>query len=102
MLFKKRSSDNDATDKSEIVIEERGIYVLGSGCKKCNSLEANIKSALKKLHIEENVYHITDLGVIAGFGVMSTPALVIDKKVVSYGSVLTKAECVEILLKAGR
>ncbi len=78
---------------------ETGIYVLGSGCKKCNTLEDHVKQALKALGIEENVFHITDFGVIAKLGVMTTPALVIDKKVVSYGKELSVKECEDILKK---
>ena len=69
-----------------------GIKVLGGGCAKCHELEANMKAALDELEISENVELITDFSVIASFGVMSTPALVIDNKVVSYGKVLKKDE----------
>ena len=58
---------------------------LGSGCAKCNSLEENVKEALACLNIKEEVKHIRDFTLIAAMGVMTTPALVIDNKVVSYG-----------------
>ena len=80
-------------------VSRDGIIVLGSGCKKCNDLESNVRKALHSLGIEEEIKHITDFGVIASFGVMSTPALVIDNKVVSYGKVLSEAESLEILKK---
>jgi small redox-active disulfide protein 2 len=73
-----------------------GIKVLGGGCAKCHELEANTKAALDELGISENVELITDFSVIATYGVMSTPALVIDNKVVSYGKVLKKDEIIRL------
>lgn len=76
-----------------------GIIVLGSGCKKCNELERNVQKALENLNINEQINHITDFREIASYGVMSTPALVIDNEVVSYGRVLSESESIEILKK---
>ncbi|MDO4615394.1 MAG: thioredoxin family protein [Lachnospiraceae bacterium] len=76
-----------------------GIKVLGGGCAKCHELEANTKTALAELGIEEPVELITDFAVIATYGVMSTPALVVDNKVVSYGKVLKPAEVAELVKK---
>jgi len=73
-----------------------GIRVLGGGCAKCHELEANTKAALEEMGINENVELITDFSVIATYGVMSTPALVIDNKVVAYGKVLKKDEIIKI------
>jgi len=96
MLFrKKKESKEEINQKQEI--NSTGIYVLGSGCPKCNLLEENVKEALSKLEISEDIQHITDFKVIAEFGVMSTPALVIDNSVVSYGKVISVEECIEIL-----
>lgn len=75
------------------------IQVLGSGCKKCNELEAATKAALEQLHMDTAIEHVTDFVQIAAYGVMSTPALVVDGKVVSYGKVLKKDEVVKILEK---
>lgn len=69
-----------------------GIKVLGGGCAKCHELEANTKAALEEMGVNENVELITDYAVIATYGVMSTPALVIDNKVVAYGKVLKTDE----------
>lgn len=99
MLFKKKSCCNQVIGQSESNIEETGIYVLGSGCSKCNSLENNVKEALDILGIQEEIKHIRDFSVIASMGVMSTPALVIDNKVVSYGKVLNTNECVQLIMK---
>lgn len=75
------------------------IKILGSGCKKCINLADNTHAALAKLAIEAEVLKVTDFAEIAGHGVMSTPALVIDDKVVSVGKVLSSIE-IEALLKA--
>lgn len=76
-----------------------GIKVLGSGCAKCNALEAAVKEALAELSMDTAIDHVTDFSQIAAYGVMSTPALVVDGKVVSYGKVLKKSEVIEILKK---
>ncbi|WP_294467065.1 thioredoxin family protein [uncultured Anaerofustis sp.] len=77
--------------------EEAFIKVLGAGCTKCNELENNVREALKELNINDEIEHITDFVQIASYGVMSTPALVLDKKVVCYGKVISKKEVIEIL-----
>lgn len=76
------------------------VKILGSGCAKCNQLEANTVEALKALGMETAVDHVTDFSKIAQYGVMSTPALVYDGKVLSYGKVLTVSEASELLKKA--
>ncbi len=75
------------------------VKVLGSGCAKCNQLEAATKEALKRLGMDTAIDHVTDFAQIASYGVMSTPALVVDGKVVSYGKVLSAEEVVRILQK---
>ena len=76
-----------------------GVKVLGSGCAKCKALEANVKEALSELNIDTTIEHVTDFTQIAAYGVMSTPALVVDSKVVSFGKVLKKDEVIDILKK---
>lgn len=79
--------------------EGAGIKVLGSGCAKCNQLEAATKAALEQLGMDTTIDHVTDFAQIAAYGVMTTPALVIDGKVVSYGKVVKTEEVVKILQK---
>lgn len=67
-----------------------GVKVLGSGCAKCHALEDATRAALAELHMETTIDHVTDFSQIATYGVMTTPALVVDDKVVSYGKVLKK------------
>lgn len=80
-------------------LEGASVKILGSGCSKCNELEANTKAALEQLGMESAIDHVTDFAKIASYGVMSTPALVVDGKVVSYGKVLKTEEVVRILQK---
>jgi small redox-active disulfide protein 2 len=73
------------------------IEVLGTGCKKCQQLEANVKEAIASLKLNAEVLHITDPIEIAKRGVMSTPALVVNSKVVSKGKVMTPVEIEPLL-----
>lgn len=77
--------------------EGASIKILGSGCAKCNKLEAATKLALEQMGMQTDIEHVTDFSRIASYGVMTTPALVIDGRVVSYGKVLKSEEVVELL-----
>ncbi|WP_308857739.1 thioredoxin family protein [uncultured Oscillibacter sp.] len=77
-----------------------GIQVLGSGCAKCNALEDAVKAALAELGQEPVVEHVTDFVQIAAMGVMTTPALAVDGRVVSSGRVLTKEEAKQLIQEA--
>jgi len=87
----------EVMEKAEQRKADGGIKVLGGGCAKCHELEANTKAALSELGLNEDVELITDFSVIATYGVMSTPALVIDHKVVAYGKVLKKQEIADAI-----
>lgn len=65
----------------------RMIEVLGSGCPNCRKLEANAREAIVMAGVEAEVRHVTDPREIVARGVMSTPGLVIDGKVVSTGRI---------------
>jgi small redox-active disulfide protein 2 len=73
------------------------IQVLGTGCKKCVSLKANVDTALKDLGIEADVQKIEDINEIVKFGVMSTPALAVDGQVKFTGRVATPEEIKSVL-----
>ena len=79
--------------------EGAAVKILGAGCAKCNQLEAATKAALGQLGMNTTIDHVTDFSQIAAYGVMTTPALVVDGKVVSYGKVLKTDEVVKILQK---
>jgi small redox-active disulfide protein 2 len=84
---------------TEAISKGEAVKVLGSGCAKCNQLEANVKTALEQLGMDTAIEHVTDFSQIAAYGVMSTPALVVDGKVVAYGKVLKVDEAVKLLKK---
>ena len=73
------------------------IKILGSGCKNCVKLGENTKEALEELGLEAEMVKVTDMKEIMTYGIMSTPGLVIDEKVVSYGKVLKPKDIVKIL-----
>ncbi len=73
------------------------IEILGTGCAKCKTLEENVKKAIAKSGKFAQVKKVEDINEIMQYGVMSTPGLVIDGKVVSVGKVL-KPEEIEKLL----
>lgn len=73
------------------------IKILGSGCKKCVTLKENTEIALKETGMEAEIIKVMDFKDIMAFGVMTTPALVINEKVVSFGKVLKPKEIIKIL-----
>jgi len=73
------------------------VEVLGTGCKKCQQLEANAKEAIAALNLEAEVLHITDPIEIAKRRVMSTPALIVNGRVVGKGKVMTSEEIQPLL-----
>ncbi len=75
------------------------IKVLGSGCKKCKQLENNVKEALVTTGIEAEVEKVEDMQQIMSYGVMSTPALVVDEKLISSGKVLKEKEIIKVISK---
>jgi small redox-active disulfide protein 2 len=76
------------------------IKVLGPGCTNCKNLERATREALVELGIDATVEKVEDYPTIMGYGVMSTPALVIDETVVSAGRVPRTAEVRELIAAA--
>jgi small redox-active disulfide protein 2 len=68
------------------------IEVFGSGCAKCNRLEAMTKAAADKLGVPYEITHVRDISAIVERGVMSTPALAIDGRIVVTGRLPSEAE----------
>jgi small redox-active disulfide protein 2 len=75
------------------------IKVLGTGCPNCKRLEKNVYEALDELKLKADVEKVTEVKDIMSYGVMSTPALVIDGKVVFSGQVPMVSKLVEIIKK---
>lgn len=73
------------------------IKVLGSGCANCKNLEKNTLQALKELGITATVEKVSDFKEIMKYGVMKTPALVVDEIVKVYGRVPTAEEIKQYL-----
>jgi small redox-active disulfide protein 2 len=68
------------------------IQVLGIGCARCQELEKRVRDTLAELNLAAEVEHVKDLKLFAAMGVLMTPGLVIDGKVVAQGKVLSKDE----------
>jgi len=73
------------------------IEVLGSGCPNCKRLEENVRTALKKAGKDAEIVKVTDFREILAYGVMHTPVLVIDGKIMAEGRILSVDEIVRML-----
>jgi len=76
------------------------IKVLGPGCKNCKNLERVTREAVGELGVDATVEKVEDYPTIVGYGVMSTPALVIDEKLVLSGRVPRTSEVRELITAA--
>jgi len=76
------------------------IKVLGPGCKKCNTLAKATQEAVNELGIEANITKIDDMLKILAYGVLNTPALVINEKLVLSGKLASVEEIKEFIQKA--
>jgi small redox-active disulfide protein 2 len=77
----------------------KNVKVLGPGCARCNATADLVKTEAEKAGVAIELEKVTDYAAIAGYGVASTPGIVIDGKVVHAGG-LPKAEDVAKWLKA--
>ena len=75
----------------------RRIQILGTGCPKCKLLTANAEEAVKALGIEAQIEKVEKISEIMKFGVMMTPALVVDDQVKSAGKVLSAEDIKKFL-----
>ena len=75
------------------------ILVLGPGCMNCITLDKRVRTAVQELNITAEVYKISDYAKIAEYGILKTPALVVDEKVLFYGKVPTVEELKVYLTK---
>lgn len=73
------------------------IKILGTGCKNCKALEQNARDAASQLGLTAEVEKVEDFASIAAYGVLKTPGLVVDEKVISSGKVLTVEQIKEKL-----
>ena len=75
------------------------IEILGMGCPKCKKLFENAQTAAKELNVQADIVKVEDIQQIVNHGVMTTPALVIDGKVKTAGSVPDVAKIKELISK---
>lgn len=73
------------------------IQILGTGCPKCKKLAEVAEAAARELGMEFEMEKVTDIARIVDFGVMATPGLAVDGKVLSAGKALTKEDAVKLL-----
>lgn len=73
------------------------IEILGTGCSKCKALEEAAKKAIAQIGGFHEVKKVEDIVEIMNYGVMSTPALVVDGKVLSTGKILTPDQIIELI-----
>lgn len=76
------------------------IKILGPGCRNSIALAINTEKALKKLGKKAEIVTVEDFKDITAYGVLITPALVIDEQLMSYGKVLETQEIVRLIEKA--
>ena len=76
------------------------IKVLGPGCANCKRLEERTREAVASLGLDAEIEKVTDYADIAGYGVMKTPGLVVDERLVVSGRVPTSREIAELLTPA--
>ena len=78
------------------------LEVLGTGCAKCNALEAAVKQAAEKLGLDYELEHVKEIAKFASYGVMITPALVVNGEVKTSGKVPSESELTTILTAASK
>jgi hypothetical protein len=76
------------------------IAVLGMSCARCSQLENDVRDLLSEMKIAANLHHITDLKEIAHYGLLDSPALVINNKVMSVGEVPPKSKIRQWIIEA--
>ena len=84
-------------DYKDLKITKMNIKVLGTGCPKCRALEKAVINSLSELNIQADVSKVEDIMEIMQFGVMRTPALVINEKVVLSGRLPNDKELKSLL-----
>jgi len=76
------------------------IKILGTGCANCKRAKALAAEVVSELVIDATVEEVTDIADIMSYGIMSTPGIVIDEKVVGYGGVPSKAQFIQLIQQA--
>ena len=74
------------------------IEILGMGCAKCKQLYKNTELAVRELNSPAELVKVEDIGKITEYGIMTTPALAVNGKVLSAGKILTKDEIKKLII----
>jgi hypothetical protein len=80
--------------------DEMELKVLGPGCATCNQLAQDLMTAMAEMNMAADIEHVTDIAEIGSYGVMGTPALVINREVKAVGSVPPKPKLKQWLQEA--
>lgn len=98
-LFMKKNLPAQESEKKEAreTNANARIKILGTGCAKCEQLQRLTMEALKELQINEPVEHVTNFTEIASYGVMSTPAFVLDEEILFLGKIPSSEELKQLL-----
>jgi len=75
------------------------IEILGMNCPKCKQLALNVEAAVEELNLQVEIEKVADIGKINEYGIMMTPALVIDGTIITSGRVLSKDEIKKLITK---
>ncbi|MBL7903581.1 MAG: TM0996/MTH895 family glutaredoxin-like protein [Bacteroidales bacterium] len=75
------------------------IKILGTGCTNCTNLEKSVREAVAELNLDASVVKEEDIVKIMNYGIMRTPAMVVDEKVIFYGRVPSVNELKEMLTR---
>lgn len=75
------------------------VQILGSGCKKCQDLYANAEKAINKMGLDAELVKIQNVTEIVAMGVLMTPGIAVDGKVLANGRVFNEDEIVKMLEK---
>lgn len=78
------------------------VKILGTGCKKCVTLEQLVKDLVNDQKIDAQVEKVTDFTEIMKYGILATPGLVVNEKVVSYGVIPSKDKIINWLKEGGK
>lgn len=85
---------------AEEPVQGLNIIVLGMGCARCTQLENDVRDLLSEMDIAANLDHVTDLKEIAQYCLLGSPALIINKKVLSVGDVPPKSKIRQWIIEA--
>ena len=73
------------------------IKILGGGCANCKKLEKNVRAVVTEKQLDATIEKVTDYAKIAEYGIISTPGLIVNDKIVSYGKVNSVEEIIKFL-----